>query len=150
MDIRSLLYPHLADLLPNIRIDSRIFERWNLAGVYVVAGQHHVGPDWHLANAKSRKNLNKSLSFVRIPNYRGSQGVTINMTPMIDVTFLLIIFFLVSSQWVRRRVSSGKVTHRIADRLASLADFRFRVLRGWSRLDELGGGDSSVRLVSHF
>ncbi len=34
---------------------------------------------------------------MRVPNYRGSSGVSINLTPMIDVTFLLIIFFLVSS-----------------------------------------------------
>ncbi len=32
----------------------------------------------------------------------------------------------------------------------ALTDFRFRVLRGRSRLDELGCGDSSVRLVSYF
>ncbi|MCY2974237.1 MAG: biopolymer transporter ExbD [Planctomycetota bacterium] len=34
---------------------------------------------------------------MKLPAYRGSQGTSINMTPMIDVTFLLIIFFLVSS-----------------------------------------------------
>ena len=34
---------------------------------------------------------------MRVPNYPGSRGVSINLTPMIDVTFLLIIFFLVSS-----------------------------------------------------
>lgn len=39
---------------------------------------------------------------MRIPNYRGSKGVTINMTPMIDVTFLLIIFFLVSSHLAKQ------------------------------------------------
>ena len=39
---------------------------------------------------------------MRIPNYRGSQGVKINMTPMIDVTFLLIIFFLVSSHLAKQ------------------------------------------------
>lgn len=39
---------------------------------------------------------------MRIPNYRGSKGVNINMTPMIDVTFLLIIFFLVSSHLAKQ------------------------------------------------
>ncbi len=34
---------------------------------------------------------------MKIPTYRGTSHVSINMTPMIDVTFLLIIFFLVSS-----------------------------------------------------
>jgi biopolymer transport protein ExbD len=34
---------------------------------------------------------------MKLPAYRGSQGTSINMTPMIDVTFLLIVFFLVSS-----------------------------------------------------
>jgi len=34
---------------------------------------------------------------MKLPPYRGSKGTSINMTPMIDVTFLLIIFFLVSS-----------------------------------------------------
>lgn len=40
---------------------------------------------------------NAKLSGMRLPTYRGSNRVSINMTPMIDVTFLLIIFFLVSS-----------------------------------------------------
>jgi len=39
---------------------------------------------------------------VKIPEYRGSKGVNINMTPMIDVTFLLIIFFLVSSHLAKQ------------------------------------------------
>lgn len=39
---------------------------------------------------------------MRIPNYRGTQSVNINMTPMIDVTFLLIIFFLVSSHLAKQ------------------------------------------------
>jgi len=39
---------------------------------------------------------------MRIPNYRGTSRVTINMTPMIDVTFLLIIFFLVSSHLAKQ------------------------------------------------
>jgi biopolymer transport protein ExbD len=39
---------------------------------------------------------------MRIPNYRGTQSVAINMTPMIDVTFLLIIFFLVSSHLAKQ------------------------------------------------
>jgi biopolymer transport protein ExbD len=34
---------------------------------------------------------------MRIPNVARSSALSINMTPMIDVTFLLIIFFLVSS-----------------------------------------------------
>ncbi len=39
---------------------------------------------------------------MRIPNYRLATGVSINMTPMIDVTFLLIIFFLVSSHLAKQ------------------------------------------------
>jgi biopolymer transport protein ExbD len=39
---------------------------------------------------------------MRIPNYRGTTSVSINMTPMIDVTFLLIIFFLVSSHLAKQ------------------------------------------------
>jgi biopolymer transport protein ExbD len=39
---------------------------------------------------------------MKIPSYRGTGRVTINMTPMIDVTFLLIIFFLVSSHLAKQ------------------------------------------------
>ncbi|MCU0717526.1 MAG: biopolymer transporter ExbD [Pirellula sp.] len=39
---------------------------------------------------------------MRIPSYRGTSRVSINMTPMIDVTFLLIIFFLVSSHLAKQ------------------------------------------------
>ncbi len=39
---------------------------------------------------------------MRIPSYRGTSGLSINMTPMIDVTFLLIIFFLVSSHLAKQ------------------------------------------------
>jgi len=39
---------------------------------------------------------------MRVPNYPGSRGVSINLTPMIDVTFLLIIFFLVSSHLAKQ------------------------------------------------
>ncbi|MFO0011719.1 MAG: ExbD/TolR family protein [Planctomycetota bacterium] len=39
---------------------------------------------------------------MRIPNYRGTGSVAINLTPMIDVTFLLIIFFLVSSHLAKQ------------------------------------------------
>jgi biopolymer transport protein ExbD len=39
---------------------------------------------------------------MRLPNYQGSRGVSINLTPMIDVTFLLIIFFLVSSHMAKQ------------------------------------------------
>lgn len=39
---------------------------------------------------------------MRIPSYRGTRRVSINMTPMIDVTFLLIIFFLVSSHLAKQ------------------------------------------------
>ena len=41
-------------------------------------------------------------SSMRVPNYPGSRGVSINLTPMIDVTFLLIIFFLVSSHLAKQ------------------------------------------------
>lgn len=59
VDFRSLLYPNFADLLPNIWIVFRIFERWNMASVEFMAGQRHIGPDRNLVNAKGRKNLNK-------------------------------------------------------------------------------------------
>jgi biopolymer transport protein ExbD len=39
---------------------------------------------------------------MRVPNVRSKGGVTINMTPMIDVVFLLIIFFLVSSHLAKQ------------------------------------------------
>lgn len=39
---------------------------------------------------------------MRLPNYRGTGRVSINLTPMIDVTFLLIIFFLVSSHLAKQ------------------------------------------------
>lgn len=39
---------------------------------------------------------------MRVPAAAGSQGVGINMTPMIDVVFQLIIFFLVSSHLVKQ------------------------------------------------
>ena len=39
---------------------------------------------------------------MRIPKYEGKADASANMTPMIDVVFLLIIFFLVSSHLARR------------------------------------------------
>ena len=39
---------------------------------------------------------------MRLPNQRGRHSVGANMTPMIDVVFLLIIFFLVSSHLARQ------------------------------------------------
>jgi len=39
---------------------------------------------------------------MKAPTYRGTRRVSINMTPMIDVTFLLIIFFLVSSHLAKQ------------------------------------------------
>ncbi|MEZ6119752.1 MAG: biopolymer transporter ExbD [Pirellulaceae bacterium] len=39
---------------------------------------------------------------MRIPEYAQQHKVAFNMTPMIDVVFLLIIFFLVSSHLARR------------------------------------------------
>ena len=39
---------------------------------------------------------------MHIPRRRQGQGLSINMTPMIDVTFLLIIFFLVSSHLAKQ------------------------------------------------
>jgi len=41
---------------------------------------------------------------VKIPSYVGGRGVDFNMTPMIDVVFLLIIFFLVSSHLAKQEV----------------------------------------------
>ncbi len=43
-----------------------------------------------------------NVSTMRIPSYRGTGRVAINLTPMIDVTFLLIIFFLVSSHLAKQ------------------------------------------------
>ena len=39
---------------------------------------------------------------MRIPTHRRVSGLSMNMTPMIDVTFLLIIFFLVSSHLAKQ------------------------------------------------
>jgi biopolymer transport protein ExbD len=39
---------------------------------------------------------------MRVPSTLASGGVTFNMTPMIDVVFLLIIFFLVSSHLAKQ------------------------------------------------
>lgn len=39
---------------------------------------------------------------MRIPSHRLTSGVGINMTPMIDVVFQLIIFFLVASHLARQ------------------------------------------------
>ncbi len=39
---------------------------------------------------------------MNVPRYAGNGDLGINMTPMIDVVFLLIIFFLVSSHLARR------------------------------------------------
>jgi biopolymer transport protein ExbD len=53
-------------------------------------------------DARSDSQLTIGILILRLPNYRGTQGVAINMTPMIDVTFLLIIFFLVSSHLAKQ------------------------------------------------
>lgn len=39
---------------------------------------------------------------MRVPHSRVQSGVSINMTPMIDIVFLLIIFFLVSSHLAKQ------------------------------------------------
>ncbi len=39
---------------------------------------------------------------MRVPNVRDQGGISINMTPMIDIVFLLIIFFLVSSHLAKQ------------------------------------------------
>ncbi len=41
---------------------------------------------------------------MRIPNHLSGSGLSFNMTPMIDVVFLLIIFFLVSSHLAHQEV----------------------------------------------
>ncbi len=41
---------------------------------------------------------------MRVPNHQSHGAVGFNMTPMIDVVFLLIIFFLVSSHLARQEV----------------------------------------------
>lgn len=42
---------------------------------------------------------------MQIPNYGQRGDVSINMTPMIDVVFLLIIFFLVSSHLAKQEAN---------------------------------------------
>jgi biopolymer transport protein ExbD len=54
------------------------------------------------ARALVRLNFTRYNLSMRVPNYPGSRGVSINLTPMIDVTFLLIIFFLVSSHLAKQ------------------------------------------------
>ena len=60
---------------------------------------------------------------MRIPNYRLAGSVAINMTPMIDVTFLLIIFFLVSSHLAKQennvRLDLPKTQTGIASEMTS-------------------------------
>lgn len=41
---------------------------------------------------------------MRVPTSDRTQSISINMTPMIDVVFLLIIFFLVSSHLAKQEV----------------------------------------------
>jgi biopolymer transport protein ExbD len=43
---------------------------------------------------------------MRVPVRGKSEGVGFNMTPMIDIVFLLIIFFLVSSHLARQEVQT--------------------------------------------
>ncbi len=56
---------------------------------------------------------------MRVPRFVNGSGVSFNMTPMIDVVFLLIIFFLVSSHLAKQetqvklelpRAASGEET----------------------------------------
>jgi biopolymer transport protein ExbD len=63
-----------------------------------IGGQNLRYDIYHYATVSTRPQK----TILRIPNYRGTQSVTINMTPMIDVTFLLIIFFLVSSHLAKQ------------------------------------------------
>ncbi len=44
---------------------------------------------------------------MRLPNHRERGSVGFNMTPLIDVVFLLIIFFLVSTHLARQEVELG-------------------------------------------
>ncbi len=44
---------------------------------------------------------------MRLPTYRERGAVAFNMTPLIDVVFLLIIFFLVSTHLARQEVELG-------------------------------------------
>lgn len=39
---------------------------------------------------------------MKIPHRPRSRGLGFNMTPMIDITFLLVVFFLVASHWSRQ------------------------------------------------
>ena len=41
---------------------------------------------------------------MRVPNSLSSGQVGFNMTPMIDIVFLLVIFFLLSSHWAKQEV----------------------------------------------
>ncbi|MBM4074764.1 MAG: biopolymer transporter ExbD, partial [Planctomycetes bacterium] len=38
---------------------------------------------------------------MRLPSTQIQRGLTFNITPLIDVVFLLIIFFLVASHFIR-------------------------------------------------
>lgn len=41
---------------------------------------------------------------MKLPNFRGRSALQFNITPLIDVVFLLIIFFLVASYFVKHEV----------------------------------------------
>ena len=43
---------------------------------------------------------------MKLPRYRARDGLEFNMTPMIDVTFQLIIFFLVSSHLAQQEIQA--------------------------------------------
>jgi biopolymer transport protein ExbD len=58
---------------------------------------------------------------MKVPQYRPSGGTTISMTPMIDIVFLLIIFFLVSSHMASRETAQPINLPSAATALASEA-----------------------------
>lgn len=60
---------------------------------------------------------------MKLPQRSGPRGLSNNMTPMIDVVFLLIIFFLVSSHLARQEARvplplPTAATHQIPDETA--------------------------------
>jgi biopolymer transport protein ExbD len=42
---------------------------------------------------------------MKIPEYLKPKAISLNMTPLIDIVFLLIIFFIVSSNLIRQDIS---------------------------------------------
>ena len=65
---------------------------------------------------------------MRLPNHLSRGGLGFNMTPMIDVVFLLIIFFLVSSHLARQEVQLDLDLPRAASGLRTPQDEARRIV----------------------